>query len=963
MRLIALTACLILMLTSDIMPGQLDSQLIDYTNTKSPYEFIRVWITVHDDLDVSALKSRVTSQVKTRAERHRIAYENLRDRTESQSGLIQQLTQLQQTGRVRTLKSHWIVNVVEAEIAIGELADLAARLDVRIIHEVPEIKTPISIVQSDPVGLPTDAVGVESNLEHINAPATWALGYTGAGRLVCIFDTGIDGAHPALVNNWKGQDGDSAAAWFDQLSGEPFPLPSGQSHGTHVTGIAVGHDDLSGDTIGVAPGARWIGARTNAVGVSVLDAFEWAADPDGNPNTVDDVPDVINHSWYYPGKSCVNTVYDALDATEALGIVNIICAGNDGETASSITNPADRAEDSLDCFAVGNLNDSLDVIWWQSSRGPSPCDLTKTKPNVVAPGTTIRSAFPSSAYNSLTGTSQATPHVSGLVALLRQKNPDATVDEIKTAILNSTQRDGFGTIPNNTYGWGEIDCLAALNALPAVSDTPHVRVYDFTHAPIAPGDTVTGTVVLQNIGANAENVSAVLGSSNDALSVLDASLYFGNIASGDTARSVDSITVIVSDTVTEGSILGIDLDISSTGFANTVRLHFMIEPKLTKMIATHDVGRIEFSLSNFGVYGMGPYSTLQLGGVGFRFNGTSNEWFEAGLIMGDGFTRVSSTVHSMLSEPDLDFKVAPGGNMQFSDPGAAAAQESRSAFNDSLADDPFGLLITQESFALSPPNDDYILLRYILHNPESTTISDLLFGLFLDWDVYNYGQNAGGYESSDGFLWMARNSGTVESPVLSRYRGAKLIDGPLATTAVVEAADYYDNLPTNEKYRILSSGTQYSEINKTNRADLWMLLATGPLTLVPGQTDTVSYAILAGDTFADIQNAASRAQSIPVDVPGDPDTPDGLPSGFALYQNYPNPFNPTTTISFEMPIKDSYELTVYNLLGQVVSRQFGKADRGQVDLEFNGTALASGVYFYKVTVGELTATRKMLLLK
>ena len=63
-------------------------------------------------------------------------------------------------------------------------------------------------------------------------------------------------------------------------------------------GVMIGYDSASDRHIGVAPGARWISAATiDLLGASIIDAFEWAADPDGDPNSIDDVPDVINHSW------------------------------------------------------------------------------------------------------------------------------------------------------------------------------------------------------------------------------------------------------------------------------------------------------------------------------------------------------------------------------------------------------------------------------------------------------------------------------------------------------------------------------------------------------------------------------------------------------------------------------------------------------------------------------------------
>jgi hypothetical protein len=90
---------------------------------------------------------------------------------------------------------------------------------------------------------------------------------------------------------------------------------------------------------------------------------------------------------------------------------------------------------------------------------------------------------------------------------------------------------------------------------------------------------------------------------------------------------------------------------------------------------------------------------------------------------------------------------------------------------------------------------------------------------------------------------------------------------------------------------------------------------------------------------------------------------DNLPDHFALMQNYPNPFNPTTIIAFDLPVASEYKLTIYNILGQVVNDISGTSDAGRVEVEWDATAFASGVYFYKINAGDFTDTKKMLLVK
>ncbi|MEW5795057.1 MAG: S8 family serine peptidase [Candidatus Zixiibacteriota bacterium] len=958
--------------------GQLDPDLAEVILNAPADSLISVWIETVTSHDAKDLKRSVASRAATPAEQHAIAWNELKHAAREQDGLVEHLNTLKARGRAERVKGHWIVNVVEAEIAADQFALLAKRNEIVNIYLKPTIALvePLSEVEPAPQS-PDSAM---SNLQHIRAREAWAAGYTGAGRLICSFDTGVNGLHPALYSRWKGHDGDSAAAWFDPVMDQPFPhyFSYSPAHGTHTMGIMVGADPTTFDTVGVAPGAKWISAAVIDIpGASILDAFEWAADPDGNPNTVADVPDVINHSWGYTYISCLDIFYDAVDNTEAMGIVNIFSAGNVGPNQMTIVSPADRALDSIDCFAVGNLNHAIDQLAGNSSRGPSPCDALAIKPNVVAPGTSIRSCwynYTTTRYNTMSGTSQAAPHVSGLVALLRQKNPNATVDEIKTAILTTTRRViAWGGMPNNLYGWGEIDCLAALNALSSANPTSHLRVYDFDHAPILPGDTVRGAVLLQNLGALATSVTARLLATNSALTILDPNLTFGNIAQGSIVRSTDSLTVVVADTVTDGTLLSADFQIQRGAVNDTVLLHFITGDPPDKMLATHSGSRIRFTLSDFGAYGFGPmtYPFFPLPeGVGFTFDGLSNDLFEGGLMIGTGYSKVSSGVHSYLFEPDMDFKVAPSGQIQYLAPGPIAPQQTWAMFNDSNAKRPLGVLVTQESFLYDTPNDDFVILRYILKNVSGATLSNLHVGLFMDWDLSpNVNSNAGAYEPVGEFVWQAYYNGST----YSRYRGIKLLVGPQSAAGVIDFDVYRhwppitepqvgDGYSTDEKFGTMVSGFLYADINRTERDDCFSIVAAGPMTLANDQVDTVTFAVLAGTALEDVRDAALRAEALVTDVDDDPGDPT-LPREFVLHQNYPNPFNPSTTISFDLPRRSRYRLEILNVLGQTLYEVESEAPAGRHDLAWDGAGYATGAYFYRLTVSKRSWTRKMMLLK
>jgi subtilisin family serine protease len=318
----------------------------------------------------------------------------------------------------------------------------------------------------------------EIGLERINALAAWENGWTGQGRVVMNIDTGVDGTHPALSERFRGDvdgDGDYDESWLDPYDTHwEFPQ-DGASHGTHTMGTICGRS-ASGDTIGVAIDAQWIASAAidRGGGISrtiqdILISFEWAVDPDGDPETQDN-PDAIGNSWGIPDgyewEDCDRTFWIVIDNVEAAGSVVIFSAGNEG--TNGLRSPADRAETIYNVFSVGAVNGNdptLPIASW-SARGPSECNpdtLLNKKPEVVAPGVNVRSSVPGGGYSTMSGTSMASPHVTGAAAVMRQLNPNLDVDTIKD-ILISTAHDLPFHDPDgedNTYGHGIIDLYEA----------------------------------------------------------------------------------------------------------------------------------------------------------------------------------------------------------------------------------------------------------------------------------------------------------------------------------------------------------------------------------------------------------------------------------------------------------------------------------------------------------------------
>jgi subtilisin family serine protease len=267
---------------------------------------------------------------------------------------------------------------------------------------------------------------LDRSLPQIAIPAVWEAGYRGAGIKIAIVDTGLDPDHPDFAGRVVAGASFVGGDYRDQ-----------NGHGTHVAGIAAGDGSvLGGKYRGAAPEARIYVARVldrNGSGSmsGVMAGVEWA---------VDQQVQVMNLSLGGAGSS---DGQDALsltcNAAVAQGITVCVAAGNAGPGARTVGSPG-AAEDVITVGAV-DRNDGMARF---SSRGPTADG--RTKPDICFPGTDIVAARAagtsmgspvSDRYTAASGTSMATPHASGLAALLLQAKPDLAPADVKRVLMGT----------------------------------------------------------------------------------------------------------------------------------------------------------------------------------------------------------------------------------------------------------------------------------------------------------------------------------------------------------------------------------------------------------------------------------------------------------------------------------------------------------------------------------------------
>lgn len=439
-------------------------------------DYIKGFVILTEQVDLKSLDQRLYDE---NASLQRRAYEvitALKQRaSETQAAFIPYLEQKYTSREVFSYKSYWIVNCFLIEAQPSVYYELMNSMDVAAMDIDAEIQwdEPVESIEDAP-----ELVGVEQGVRIINAPLLWQMGITGTGSIVMGDDTGVHYTHEAIDDQWHGNFVPPSQAWIDPYGGSTTPSDC-NSHGTHTIGTMCGVGP-GGDSIGVAPNAHWIAAKTICGGSSTsnhVTAWQWALDPDGNPATQDDMPDVISNSWWDPDVTgeCTSLYVGLVNSMEAAGIAVVFSAGNSGPGSSTITRPKNINTNIVNIWATGAIDGDLydggstNPIASFSSRGPSTCGGTGSlliKPEGSAPGVDVRSATNSSntAYSLKSGTSMAAPHIAGAIALLRQFAPTLTGRQLLEALYYTAEDLGTAG-EDNTYGMGLIDVYAAMLSL------------------------------------------------------------------------------------------------------------------------------------------------------------------------------------------------------------------------------------------------------------------------------------------------------------------------------------------------------------------------------------------------------------------------------------------------------------------------------------------------------------------
>ncbi|MEM4970802.1 MAG: S8 family serine peptidase [Sulfolobales archaeon] len=379
---------------------------------------------------------------------------------------------------IKIIDRLWLVNAIVAEIdsrsldtliSIPSISKIVPDRVIGLVKPVEEI-----YLSRGEIFRPLDNV----SRSIVQADRMEAMGITGRGVRVAILDTGIQVDHPWLIRNGTSV----VVAEYDATRTGVVHVcvyrNETASHGTHVAGIIASQDPVHR---GVAPGVDIYNVIVfspllqceGAAASWIIRGIQWALlGPDGRPGTGDEAQ-IISMSlgtlippWFSYYSARYDPLITAISRAVEAGAVVVIAAGNDGPGGYTI-NYLCLARGVICVGAAdttrGSLSNSSVAIF--SSRGPIPFDIPL--PDVSAPGVRIISSVPINSTAAFSGTSMATPHVSGVAALLKQAHPEWSPADIKRAIVESASPIPLSDIYENPnpleQGTGMVRALDALN--------------------------------------------------------------------------------------------------------------------------------------------------------------------------------------------------------------------------------------------------------------------------------------------------------------------------------------------------------------------------------------------------------------------------------------------------------------------------------------------------------------------
>ena len=584
----------------------------------------------------------------------------------------------------------------------------------------------------------------------------------------------------------------------------------------------------------------------------------------------------------------------------------------------------------------------------------------------MAPGTEIYSTWPiisgeNPAFHYSSGSSMSAPLVAGLAGLVISKYPNLTIDQVKERIRaacdNIDQKNP--SIYNYMLGAGRI------NAFMAVSENPiySVRATEVNYPPVHINDITAIGITFTNYLNPISNATVTISSQDPFVKIIKPTFETGPLGVMGTVKTTnnDFRFAITNDAPTDTTIYFL-MKYEAPGYSDLQWIPVYINTSYV----THGNGKIIASVTNKGGLGFSDFKSNQHGD-GFKYLSGNNLLFEGGMLYGTSPNKLDDGIR-VTNRQSNDFKVLKSVSITDQN----FVNKTYSLINDDNANSSkLGIKTKIYSFSFTQAHDDsYVILHFILENTTQSEIQNLFLGYFLDWNMSptDFNNDITAYNAVDNFAYAynGKQNGPVVGAALlsSQSLGYMGINNKWRVGEVI----FEDGFDDEEKWYSMSHGI----VNGGANGDISFVISGGPVNILPCASEKFTFAVAAASNLDElrqaIKNSRSKYNSFITSIA---DKDQSVPHEFVLYQNYPNPFNPTTTIKFSIPSVNRNSIStakvvlkVYDLLGREITTLVNEEKlAGNYEVKFDGSKLCSGVYFYRLTAGDFTASKKLILLK
>ncbi len=736
-----------------------------------------------------------------------------------------------------------------------------------------EIVEPVFSVT--PLHTPNDPSLVQQGyLDLIKARESWDITKGDESMIIAIVDTGGDLDHPDLqgklfINTNDQPDGidNDGDGFIDNYRGWDF---SGADLALIGTEGFVGDNDPSvykgnlfshGSMVaGCAAASTNNGIGISAVGYKTKLLFtKHFADNQADENTgyssdlysgilyaATHGAKIINCSWggYYPSTIAQDIItYVTLD----MGCLVIAASGN-----SNLETPLYPASYEYVMSVAASGPD--DVRSYFSNYGKSV--------DIIAPGEGIYTTAYNDTYITESGTSLATPVVSGAAALVWTLHPEYTPLQVAEQLRVSADISVYDSNPAflNKLGHGRLDVLRALTTYSPALRVSNELLVNYNNAVPEPGQQARLYFDFTNfLQPSSAALKATISTQSPYVTIVKNTVNLGAMAQNETRRNTSTpfeIQLLPSLPVDETVEILITF---SDGAYSDSQLFNMVIPSFIDV----NENNILTSITAGGRVGFGNTQT-QSNGSGFVYN-EQNLLYEMGLIMGTSASTIDNNLRSTGGQFDQDF--TPSGYMVKRTPGIRAYSEitgsmrNRTELNEATLSVDYRSLVWKNE-----PYQDFVIVEYKVKNVTNVPINNFYVGLFADWDIVDHGANDRASwhpETKLGYVYAATTGSFPQT-------GIQLLTGNPQYYAIDNDHELsgnpfgiYDGFTDEEKFTAISSGeTKIQAGNPTMGNDVSHVVGSGPYDIAAGQTLTVAFALHASGTRAGLINSARYADSL-----------------------------------------------------------------------------------------------------